>query len=138
MDARKTNDPELGDVTSAGVTWSEVPDFARADVEWMDGRHGSAKDLLPAISEVPVPDVLYSLPGLHEQRPRGSKAMIDAHGARSRLACCRPGAWLLSPFTGAKWAMWPDGEIGWVPADVVLPQCLKVRSRDDIGPASSS
>jgi hypothetical protein len=51
--------------------------------------------------------------------------MIDAHGAQSRLAGCRPGAWLLSPFTGAKWAKWPDGEIGWVPADVVLPQCLK-------------
>ena len=72
MDTRKTNDPELGDVTSAGVTWSGVGclDFARADVEWMDGRHGSAKDLLPAISEVPVPDVLYSLPGLHEQHAR--------------------------------------------------------------------
>ena len=136
MNTHETNDPELGDVTSAGVPWSEVPDFARADVEWMDGCHGSAKDLLPAISEVPVPDVLYSLPSLHEQRPRGSKAMIDAHGARSRLAGCRPGAWLLSPFTGAKWAKWPDGEIGWVPADVVLPQCFKVRSRDDIGPAS--
>ena len=138
MDTRKTNDPVLGDVTSAGVPWSQVPDFARADVEWMDGRHGSAKDLLPAISEVPVPDVLYSIPSLHEQRPRGSKAMIDAHGARSRLAGCRPGAWLLSPFTGAKWAKWPDREIGWVPGDVVLPQCLKVRSRDDIGPGSSS
>ena len=95
----------LGDVTSAGVPWSQVPDFARADVEWMDGSHGSAKDLLPAISEVPVPDVLYSLPKSHEQRPRGSKAMIDAHGARGRLAGCRPSAWLLKVRSrGQKWA----------------------------------
>jgi hypothetical protein len=104
MAAGEANDPELDDVTSAGVPWSEIPEFARADVEWMDGRQGSAKDLLPAVNEVPVSDVLFSLPLLHEQRPRGSKAMIDAHGARSRLAGCRPGAWLLSPFTGAKWA----------------------------------
>jgi hypothetical protein len=90
MATRKANDPELDNVTSAGVPWSQVPEFVRADVEWMDGRHGSAKDILPAVSEVPVPDVLFSLPRLHEQRPRGSKAMIDAHGARSRLAACRP------------------------------------------------
>ena len=132
MATRKANDPELDNVTSAGVPWSQVPEFVRADVEWMDGRHGSAKDILPAVSEVPVPDVLFSLPRLHDQRPRGSKAMIDAHLARSRLAGCRPGAWLLSPFTGAKWAKWPDGEIGWVPPHVVLPQCLQVRSRDDV------
>jgi hypothetical protein len=132
MATRKANDPELDDVASAGIPWSQVPEFVRADVEWMDGRHGSPKEILPAVGEVPVPDVLFSLPRLHDQRPRGSKAMIDAHGARSRLAACRPGAWLLSPLTGAKWAKWPDGEIGWLPAHVVLPQCLQVRSRDDI------
>jgi hypothetical protein len=30
------------DVTSAGVPWSKVPDFALADVEWMDGCAGAS------------------------------------------------------------------------------------------------
>ena len=47
--------------------------------------------------------------------------MIDVNGAKYRLADCRPGAWLLSPFTGWKWAKWPGGEIGWLPADTALP-----------------
>ena len=47
MSKRKSNGDAVGssDVTSAGVSWSEVPDFALADIEWMDGRHGSAKGL---------------------------------------------------------------------------------------------
>ena len=35
--------PEL---TSAGVPWSEVPEFARPDVAWIDGRHGSAQSAI--------------------------------------------------------------------------------------------
>ena len=58
--------------------------------------------------------------------------MIDVNGAKCRLADCRPGAWLLSPFTGWKWAKWPSGEIGWLPADTALPDSLRVRPRDDI------
>jgi len=54
------------------------------------------------------------------------------HGARQRLANYRPGAWLISPYTGWKWAKWPDGEVGWLPADVALPDLLRVRSRNDI------
>jgi hypothetical protein len=73
------------DVTSAGVPWNEVPEFARHHVEWMDGRHGSSQRPLPSLDEVPIPDILNTLPHLHEQRPRGSKAMIDAAGARARL-----------------------------------------------------
>jgi len=49
---------------------------------------------LPAIDDVPVPDILNRLPCLHEQRPRGSRAMIDAADARARLHEVRPGAWL--------------------------------------------
>ena len=33
-------------LTSAGVPWSEVPEFARPDVAWIDGRHGSAREVL--------------------------------------------------------------------------------------------
>ena len=51
--------PEL---TSAGVPWREVPEFARHYVEWMDGRHGSPQTMLPPIEVVPVPDVLNTLP----------------------------------------------------------------------------
>jgi hypothetical protein len=58
--------PEL---TSAGVPWSEVPEFARADVAWIDGRHGSAQSSLPSVDVVPVPDILHRLPYLHENRP---------------------------------------------------------------------
>ena len=54
------------------------------------------------------------------------------HSARQRLANYRPGAWLISPYTGWKWAKWPDGEVGWLPADVALPDLLRVRSRNDI------
>jgi hypothetical protein len=71
------------DITSAGVPWSEVSDCAKHHVEWIDGRHGSSQRPLPSLDEVPVPDILNKLPRLHEQRPRGSKAMIDAAGARA-------------------------------------------------------
>lgn len=134
MSKRKSNGAvsASSDVTSAGVPWSEVPDFALSYVEWMDGRHGPATETLPPIDQTPIPAVLLILPRLHEHRPRGSKAMIDAHGAKCRLTNCRPGAWLLSPFTGWRWAKWPTGEIGWIPADAALPDSLRVRSRDDI------
>src|SRR5258705_12338114 len=115
--------PEL---TSAGVPWSEVPEFARGDVAWIDGRRGSAQSSLPPIDVVPVPDILYSLPSLHENRPRGSKAMLDAAGARARLRDVRPGAWLISSFSGQKWAKWPSGDVGWLPPDIELPATLQV------------
>ena len=118
--------------TSAGVLWSEVPEHARQDVEWIDGRHGQCSRPLPSIEEAPVPEALLRLPRLHPDRPRGSKAMIDAHGARARLGKARPGAWLVSPLTGHKWAIWPGGEVGWVPAAIELPHALRVDGRDDL------
>jgi hypothetical protein len=120
--------PEL---TSAGVPWSEVPEFARPHVAWMDGRHGSARTPFPSVETVPVPEILYELPSLHPDRPRGSRAMIDAAGARSRLCNVRPGGWLISPYTGAKWAKWPGGEVGWLPAGVELPPSLQVRALNE-------
>ena len=119
------------DVTSAGVPWSQVPEFAKHHVEWIDGRHGSSQRLLPPLDEVPVPDILNRLPYLHEQRPRGSKAMIDAASASARLREVRPGAWLISPYTGWKWAKWPSGDVGWLPSEVQLPPCLKISARND-------
>ena len=116
---------------SAGVPWSEVPEFARPQVAWIHGRHGSAKSPLPPVEQVPVPDILNQLPYLHEHRPRGSKAMLDAAGARARLQDARPGAWLISAFTGWKWAKWPSGDVGWLPADVELPPILQVPASDD-------
>jgi hypothetical protein len=119
-------------LTSAGVPWSEVPEFARADVTWIDGRHGSAQSSLPSVDVVPVPDILYRQPYLHENRPRGSKAMLDAAGAGARLRDVRPGAWLVSPYSGWKWAKWPSGDVGWLPADVELPATLQVKARNDM------
>ena len=121
-----------GDVTSAGVPWSEIPDYVLVKVEWMDGRYGPAKEPLPSIDQVPIPAVLFNLPSLHEDRPRGSKAMIDVHGAKLRLSNCRLGAWVMSPFTGWRWAKWPNGEVCWVPANAALPETLRVGPGDDI------
>ena len=73
------------DLTSAGVPWSEVPEFARPHVAWIDGRHGSVETPLPSLESVLVPDILNKLPYLHPGRPRGSKSMLDAAGARARL-----------------------------------------------------
>jgi hypothetical protein len=120
------------DLTSAGVPWSEVPNSPCPYVEWMDGRHGSAKQTLPPVDRVPIPPVLFTVPRLHPDRPRGTKAMIDVNGAKCRLADCRPGAWLISPFTGWRWAKWPNGQVGWLSAETVLPDVLRVRSRNDI------
>ena len=75
----------------------------------MDGRHGPAREPLPSIDQVPIPAVLFTLPCLHEDRPRGSTAMIDAQGAKLRLSNCRPGAWVKSPITGWRWAKWWAG-----------------------------
>jgi hypothetical protein len=120
------------EITSAGVPWSEVQEFARTDVAWIDRRLGSAQSSLPPVDAVPVPHILHRLPHLHAGRPRGSKAMLDAAGARARLRDMRPGAWLISPFTGWKWAKWPSGDVGWLPADVEMPAILQVMARNDI------
>ena len=109
------------------VPWSEAPDFARPHVEWLDGRRVPTDDGLPPVDQFPIPDVLFILPVLNPRRPTGSKAMADAHGARQRLANCRPGAWLISPYSEWRWAKWPDGEVGRLPKDTVLPDCLRVR-----------
>jgi hypothetical protein len=119
------------DLTPAGVLWSDVPEFARPYVAWMDGRYGSAKSPLPSLDLVPVPDILNRLPCLHEDRPRGSKAMLDAAGASARLRDVRPGAWVISPYTGWKWAKWLSGDVGWLPAEVELPAILQVPPNDD-------
>jgi hypothetical protein len=83
-------------------------------------------------SDKPIPLRLARSPSLHEDRPRGSKAMLDAAGARARLRDVRPGAWLISPFTGWKWAKWPSGDVGWLPADIELPATLRAVPRNDI------
>ncbi len=93
---------------------------------------GSAQAALPPIDAEPVPKILYRLPAMHPDRPTGSKAMLDAHGARARLAGRRAGAWIISPFTGWKWAVFPDGEVHWVPSNAELPVSLRVQARNDV------
>ena len=119
-------------ITSGGTRLGDVPEFARYDVEWMDGVYGTASGGLPSVVEFPIPDVLYTKGINHSAHPRGSKAMIDIHGANFRLKDCRPGAWLVSPYTGSKWTVWPSGRIGWLPEDIELPEALRVYSRDDV------
>ena len=123
---------QSSELTSAGVPWSEVGDDFIHYVEWMDGRHGPAPDVLPTVDDLPVPPIFHQIPHLHPDRPRGATPMLDVSGARARLSKCRPGAWLISPFTGWRWAKWPNGEIGWLPSNVSLPTSLRVWPRNDL------
>ena len=119
-------------ITSAGIRLSDVPDFVRHEVEWMDGIQGSASNILPSEAEIPVPAKIKKLTERAvSDRPRGATAMIDAAGAKHRLENCRAGAWLISPRTGWKWAKWGGGQIMWVPKDADLPECLRVSNRND-------
>jgi hypothetical protein len=79
--------PEL---TSAGVPWSEVPEFARVHVAWIDGRHGSAQSSLPPVDVVPVPDILYRLPYLHEERPVDRKPCSIRQAREGDCEMCVP------------------------------------------------
>jgi len=87
---------------------------------------------LPPIDAEPVPKIVYRLPALRPDRPTGSKEMLDAHGARARLAGRRAGAWIISSFTGWKWAVFPDGEVHWVPSNVELPVSPRAQARNDV------
>ncbi len=64
---------QSSELTSAGVPWREVPDFALPRVEWLDGRNVPAEGGLPTIDQFPT----YFLPFLlctptiqPDQRPR--------------------------------------------------------------------
>jgi hypothetical protein len=46
---RKSSSTTSGEVTSAGVPWSDASDSDLVHAEWMDGRHGSAKQPLASI-----------------------------------------------------------------------------------------
>jgi hypothetical protein len=93
---------------------------------------GTVQHQIAYLAWMLLPGVLNTLPYLHEQRSRGSKAMLDAAGARARLRDVRPGAWLISPYTGWKWAKWPNGEVGWLPLEIEMPKSLRVPSLNDI------
>ena len=117
--------------TSAGVPWEEVPEHALDKVEWIDGRHDNGQTRQLA-DDLPLPNSLLELPELHPRRPRGSTAMLDAHGAKCRLRGLRPGAWLISPLTGWKWAVLPGRTVSWVPAETDLSAALRIDARNDV------
>jgi hypothetical protein len=119
-------------ITLVGKRLGDVPDQVRSDVEWMEGVHGSARGGLPSVTEFPIPEVLYSTRIDFAAHPRGSKAMIDIHGANFRLKNCRPGAWLVSSYIGRKWVVYPCGGISWLPDEIQLPEALKVHSRGGV------
>ena len=82
MPKRKSSTPATAssEVTSAGVPWSEVPDFALFHVEWMDGRHGSAKQTLPPVDRVAIPPVLFTVP----KAAPGPSTRNESHDRRQR------------------------------------------------------
>jgi hypothetical protein len=63
MSSNKPLSPSDGDqATSTGTRWSEVPEFVRHHVVWIDGRHGPAQRSLPSIEVEPIPEILHRLP----------------------------------------------------------------------------
>src|SRR5262245_48615964 len=66
---------------------------------------------------------------------RGSQVQIlplrPAFSMHERLDV-RPGVWLISPYTGWKWAKWPSGDVGWLSADTQLPAILQVAALNDM------
>ena len=97
------------EITSAGVPWSEVPEFARVHVAWIDGRHGSAQSSLPPVDVVPVPDILYTLPSLHEDRPEDRKpcSMPQARGRGCETCALALGSSVLTAAGSG-----PSGRVG--------------------------
>ena len=137
MSTRKSNDDAAGssDATSADVLPFKRPDIATAKPKCVDGREDIAEETPLSIDHVStcvvLPMFLFALPSLNEARPRSPRTMGDANIAGRRLQNYSPGAWLLSPMTGFLWAKWPNGEVGWVPANVKLPDFLRVQLSDD-------
>jgi hypothetical protein len=72
---------------------------------WMDVT--AREDTQPSVDQTPIPPVLFALSHLQDNRPGGSKAMADVHRCRATTCKCRPGAWLLSSYTGWRWAKQP-------------------------------
>jgi len=116
-------------VTSNGVPFSEVPEYAREKVEWIEGVHYFSGPL-PSLEEFPVPDVLMQMPVLHPDRPTGSRAMLCASGAKERLVGLRAGAWTVTPFNNWRYAVFPNDQVGWIPNEIVLPEALFIPYRD--------
>jgi len=121
------------DVTSTDMCWPAMPEFDPSNVVWLDERRGSVNEPMPPVDRGPSSAVLitfpFALPRLHEGHPMGPKAMGDSNRAKRQLRRCKSGAWLLSPYTGWCWAKWHTGDVGWVPANVELPNCLRVQWR---------
>lgn len=100
-------------------------------VQWIDGDH-LFSGRLPTIDETPVPTILSKLIFPHPDRPRGSTAMLCAHGAKGRIGNLRPGAWTKDPRMGWHWVKSPSGEVDWIPEDIELPESLHIPFRNDI------
>lgn len=137
MSKRESNDAAAGsnDVTSADVLSFKRPDVANAKPKCVDGQEDIAEETPLSIDHVStgvvLPMFLFALPSLNEARPRSPRTVGDANIAGRRLQNYGPGAWLLSPMTGFLWAKWPNGEVGWVPAGVTLPDFLRVQLSDE-------
>ena len=117
--------------SSAGVRFADVPEDSRHLVEWIEGCH-SFDAQLPCLGELPIPKILTQISSLHPDRPRGSRAMLCAHGAKGRLDGLRAGAWTVTPFNDWRFAVFEDGEVGWIPKETVLPKSLFIPFRNDI------
>ena len=99
--------------------------------EWINGSPVFCGEL-PSLKKQPIPDILYELPYPHPDRPRGSSAMLHAHGARHRLGPLRAGAWTIAPRTTWHFVKAPSGKVEWIPNDVDLPLSLYVPYRNAV------
>jgi hypothetical protein len=122
------------DVASADVLSFKRPDIANTKPRCVEGQEDTAEKTPLSIDHVStcvvLPIFLFTLPSMNKDGPCSPRTMGDSNIASRKLQNYGPGAWLLSPMTGFLWAKWPNGDVGWVPASVTLPEFLRVQLSD--------
>lgn len=121
--APRTQDAFIRTSADAEDPGEELP--LSKDLRWLKTIAGPAS-LAVTLTEAPIPEALFGTFRAHPSMPYGSTLMLDAAAANRRLKDCRPGAWLISPKTGWKWAVFANTKVDWVPSSVVLPEYLQV------------
>jgi hypothetical protein len=62
-----------------------------------------------------------------ELKPPCSPERQAGNRRTARLRDVRPGAWLISPYSGWKWAKWSGGDVGWLRQTLSCPRSCKCR-----------
>jgi hypothetical protein len=130
MSKRKseTQATDSSELISTGMPWSEVPDTPCPYTEWLGGRHGPAQDSLPTRRSGSDPRSALR-PSCFACR---SSTRIKANGRCSWRNATT--GWLPPRrLAGQSFHRLAVGQMAqWLPKDAVLPDVLRVQSRNDI------